>query len=146
MTGPYSGEIRSEALRARLTGELPLEGWITVELHGQLDGVGPSEYHPGLSEVRVAVPPPTRRGDDDPREEMLADFISRHVQLGTGIEELSREDPEAAAVVRDLASALVPWLVGAEERDRRKAWDRGYEAGLRRGRGGKTGTNGGETP
>lgn len=129
MTGPYRGEISSAALRAFTGGELPPEGWITVELHGQVDAIGPSELHPDLSEVRVAVPPPVRRGDDDPREEALADFISRHTQAGAGIEETARHDPRAAALYRDLAAALVPWLAGAEERDRKAAWERGYEAG-----------------
>lgn len=60
-----SGEIRSPASRPPFTGEmLPLEGWLTVDLHCQLDGIGPSDRHPDLSRVRLSMPPAETGGID----------------------------------------------------------------------------------
>ncbi|MGG7574137.1 hypothetical protein [Streptomyces sirii] len=111
---------------------LPLEGWLNIELHCHLDGVGPSDRHPDLAQVLLSVPPPAGSCRVDQRVEALADYISRTMELGAGIEELEREYPSKTTEYRHLAEALVPWLVAAPRRDLKDAWDRGYEAGLRR--------------
>lgn len=47
-----SGEIGPRSARRLLLGELlPLEGWMNVELHCHLDGVGPSDRHQDLAQV-----------------------------------------------------------------------------------------------
>ncbi|GHF33201.1 hypothetical protein GCM10010218_12870 [Streptomyces mashuensis] len=125
-----SGEIGPRSGRARFMGELlPLEGWTNVELHCHLDEVRPSDRHPDLAQVLLSVPPPEEPGCVDQRVEALADYISRTVELGAGIEEL--EPCGRAESYRYLAEALVPWLAAAPRRELRDAWDRGYEAGRR---------------
>ncbi|MFD3514868.1 hypothetical protein [Streptomyces sp. NPDC058657] len=123
------GEIGPQSLRTRFMGELlPLEGWLSIELHCHLDGVGPSERHPDLAQVLVSIPPPEGLGCADERVEALADYISRTMELGAGIEETEREYPAKAAAYQHLAEVLVPWLVAAPKRELKEAWDRGYEA------------------
>ncbi|MGC5042452.1 hypothetical protein ACLQ16_03945 [Streptomyces albidoflavus] len=107
---------------------LPLEGWLNVELHCHLDGVGPSERHPDLAQVLVSVPPPQEPGHVDPRVEALADYISRIMEMGAGIDEIDRETPGRSEQYRYLAEALVPWLIAAPRRELKDAWNRGYEA------------------
>ncbi|MEU1355345.1 hypothetical protein ABZ410_15800 [Streptomyces cinnamoneus] len=102
---------------------LPLEGWINVELHCHLDEVRPSNRHPGLSQVLLSVPPPEGPGSVDQRVEALADYISRTLELGAGIEELERSG--WAETYRYLAEALVPWIAAAPRRELKDAWDRG---------------------
>lgn len=122
--GPY--------LRTRFMGGLlPLEGWLNVELHCLLDGVGPSDRHPDLAQVLMSVPPPDAPGRVDHRMEALADYISRTMELGAGIEEMERANPGKAAEYRHLAEALVPWLVAAPRRELKDTWDRAFEAGRR---------------
>lgn len=99
-----------------------------MELHCHLDGVGPSDRHPDLAQVPVSVPPPEKPGAVDPRVEALADYISRTMELGAGIDEIDRETPGRSEQYRYLAEALVPWLVAAPRRELKDAWDRGYEA------------------
>ena len=128
-----SGEIGPQSARTRFMGELlPLEGWLNVELHCHLDGVGPSDRHPNLAQVLLSVPPPEAPGSVDQRVEALADYISRTMELGAGMDELERENPGTAAEYRHLAEALVPWLVTATQRELKDAWDRGYDAACRR--------------
>jgi hypothetical protein len=61
MTAPGNREITAEELPELLKGELPstlpLEGWRTVTLHCQVDGLGPSERHPDLVKLEVSFPP-----------------------------------------------------------------------------------------
>ncbi|MBZ6476718.1 hypothetical protein [Streptomyces griseocarneus] len=109
---------------------LPLEGWINLELHCHLDGVGPSDRHPALSQVLLSVPPPEEQGSVDQRVEALADYISRTLEQGASVEELERSD--RAESYRYLAEVLVPWLAAAPRQELKDAWDRGYEAGRRR--------------
>ncbi|MEU1310999.1 hypothetical protein ABZ419_19215 [Streptomyces cinnamoneus] len=109
---------------------LPLEGWINVELHCHLHEIRPSDRHPDLAQVLLSVPPPEEPGRADQRVEALADYISRTMELGAGIEEL--EPSGRAEPYRYLAEALVPWLTAVPHRDLKDAWDRGYEAGRRR--------------
>ncbi|MBT2396261.1 hypothetical protein [Streptomyces sp. ISL-100] len=124
-----SGEIGSRSARRLLLGELlPLEGWMNVELHCHLDGAGPSDRHPDLTQVLVSVPPPEWPGGIDPRVEALADYISRTMELGAGIDEIDREMPGRSEQYRYLAEALVPWLLAAPRRELKDAWDRGYKA------------------
>ncbi|GHD13260.1 hypothetical protein GCM10010334_71180 [Streptomyces finlayi] len=128
-----SGEIGPQSLRTRFMGELlPLEGWLNIELHCHLDGVGPSERHPDLAQVLLSVPPPDGPGRTDERVEALADYISRTMELGAGIEETEREHPAKAAAYQHLAEALVPWLVAAPKRELKEARDGGYAAATAR--------------
>lgn len=109
---------------------LPLEGWLNIELHCHLDGVGPSDRHPDLAQIMVSVPPPEEPGRSDPRGDVLADYISRVMEKGAGLEEIESELPGRGEQYRHLAEALVPWLV--PRREIKDAWNRGYEAGRRR--------------
>ncbi|MFJ9416685.1 hypothetical protein ACIRPT_21185 [Streptomyces sp. NPDC101227] len=111
---------------------LPLEGWLNIELHCHLDGVGPSDRHPDLAQVLVSVPPPEEPGRCDPRVEPLADYVCKVMEMGAAIEEIERELPGTGERYRYLAEALVPWLVAAPRRELKDAWDRGYEAGRRK--------------
>ncbi|MFJ2745224.1 hypothetical protein ACIO3O_36830 [Streptomyces sp. NPDC087440] len=127
-----AGEFRGLHPLFSYLGELPLEGWISLSVDAQLDGIGPSEQHPDLSRISLSVPPPEpHRGMGDPREEVLADFISRHAELGAGITELDRDAPVQAVAYRELARVLVPWLAGASPRDIEAAFKRGYDAAMR---------------
>ncbi|MFJ2225587.1 hypothetical protein ACIOFY_36795 [Streptomyces anulatus] len=58
---PGNREFTAEELPALVSGELPavlpLDGWTTITLHGQLDAVGPSSRHHDLSEIVVSIPP-----------------------------------------------------------------------------------------
>ncbi|MFH8466005.1 hypothetical protein [Streptomyces sp. NPDC017991] len=101
---------------------------MNVELHCHLDGVGPSDRHPDLAQVLVSVPPPEEPYGIDPRVEALADYISRTMELGAGIDEIDRDIPGRSEQYRYLAEALMPWLRGAPRRELKDAWDRGYEA------------------
>ncbi|MFF8657536.1 hypothetical protein [Streptomyces huasconensis] len=115
-----SGEIGPQSARMRCMGELlPLQGWLDIELHCHLDGVGPSDRHPDLAQVLVSVPPPENPGRLDPRVEVLADYISRTMEMGAGIDEIDRETPGRSDQYRYLAEALVPWLIAAPERELR---------------------------
>ncbi|MER5301351.1 hypothetical protein ABT039_18015 [Streptomyces lasiicapitis] len=130
-----SGEIGPQSERTRFMGELlPLEGWLSIELHCHLDAVGPSDRHPDLAQVLVSVPPLETPGDHDLRVEALADYISRTMETGVGIDEIDREMPGHSLKYRYLAEALEPWLMAAPERELTEAWNRGYEAGWQRWR------------
>ncbi|MFE0059955.1 hypothetical protein [Streptomyces sp. NPDC059003] len=109
----------------------PPEGWFNLELHGHLDGVGPSDRHPDLAQVLVSVPPPDEPSREDPRVEALADYISRAMEGDAGLEETEREVTVRGEQYRYLAEALVPWLIEIPRREVKNAWDRGYEAGRR---------------
>ncbi|MFG2864666.1 hypothetical protein [Streptomyces sioyaensis] len=80
----------------------------------------------------MSVPPPEEPGREDPRIEALADYISRVMEMGAGLEEIERELPGRGEQYRHLADALVPWLVDVPRREVKDAWDRGYEAGRRK--------------
>ena len=114
------------------TSEQPSEGWARVDLHGHLEEIGPSDEIPHMLRVRVMVPP-AAPGGADPRVDALADQISRFVELGAGLDELERDAPESAAAHRALAANLLPWLMGGEKRDLRRAYDAGHRAGRLRG-------------
>lgn len=57
---PGNRELTTGELPSLVGGELPavlpLEGWTTITLHGQLDRVGPSSRHPDLAEIVVSIP------------------------------------------------------------------------------------------
>ncbi|WP_328333403.1 hypothetical protein [Streptomyces sp. NBC_00455] len=74
------------------------------------------------------MPPPEETGGIDPRVEALADYISRTMELGAGIDDVDREHPGRSEQYRYLAEALVPWLVAAPQRELKDAWDRGFQA------------------
>ncbi|WP_031102372.1 hypothetical protein [Streptomyces sp. NRRL S-146] len=111
---------------------LPQEGWLNLELHCHLDGVGPSDRHPDLAQVLLSVPPPEEPSGCDPRADVLADYISRVMEMGAGLEEIETELPGRGEQYRHLAEALVPWLVDVPRREVKDAWNRGYETGRRR--------------
>jgi hypothetical protein len=58
---PGNQELAPEELAMLLGGEvpstLPLEGWSTVTVHCQVDGIGPSDRHPDLVKLELSFPP-----------------------------------------------------------------------------------------
>ncbi|MFE4579374.1 hypothetical protein [Streptomyces chartreusis] len=62
MSGPGNHGSAPEELSTLLGGELPsklpLEGWLTVAMHCQVDAIGPADQHEDLVRLEVLFPPP----------------------------------------------------------------------------------------
>jgi hypothetical protein len=130
------------------------EGWVTVPIRGQLDGIGPKNdidntgaYPLTISLRREALPDllqqlvkaavtgaidETVPIDQPAVVRMFADQLGRAYDWRR-IEELEKEDPGAVARHMEAAEELWPWLAKGNERDRSAAFRRGFDAGRARG-------------
>lgn len=130
------------------------EGWVTVPIRGQLDGIGPNndiddtgaypltislrrETLPDLLQQLVKAAVTGAADETVPLDHpavvrMFADQLGRAYDWRR-IEELEKEDPDAVARHMEAAEELWPWLAKGNERDRSAAFRRGFAAGKARG-------------
>ncbi|MFG2986209.1 hypothetical protein ACGFYQ_33995 [Streptomyces sp. NPDC048258] len=107
MSHPQSGAMTTESLRGNLSGELPLEGWKTLVMHCQLDEIGPSDEHPDLVRIKVAIPP------SEPSVRMVEASAVWHRDLLVdlpGFEPIAEEEPATPPQVQALLEVAHPIL------------------------------------
>lgn len=132
-----------------------LDGWVTVPIRGQLDGIGPKNdiddagaYPLTISLRRDAIPDllqqlvkatVTAATDEAVPVDHRAALRLFADQLGRAynwqrIEELEKEDPDAAARHQEAAEELWPWLGQLPEQLRKATWNRAWQASRERSR------------
>jgi hypothetical protein len=126
------------------------EGWVTLPIRGQLDGIGPKndidaagaypltvslrrETVPDLLHQLVKATVAAAADETVPIDHpavlrLFADQLGRAYDWRR-IEELEKEDPAVVARHVEAAEELWPWLAKGNERDRRAAFQRGYAGG-----------------
>lgn len=131
-----------------------LDGWVSLPIRGQLDGIGPEddidaagaypltisvrqESVPGLlQQIAKATDATATDEHTRPRPKVLrlfADQLGRAYD-GWPLEELEQHEPEKAAEHTCTAEQLWPWLGQLPADLRKAAWSRGWERAIERAR------------